>query len=524
MPKIVIDGTEIEAHDGETILNAALRSGIEIPHFCYHPRLELAGNCRMCLVEIEKVPKLQISCGTPVRDGMVVFTKNDRVRKAREAVMEFLLIHHPLDCPICDQCGECKLQDYSFEYGKAKSRFAEKKNTDPPLSLGKTISHNQNRCINCTRCIRFMRDMALDECLGLSERGGHTIVGTYLDKPIDNPFSVNIVDICPVGALTEKHFRFRARPWLMKKTATLCPGCSRGCNVIAWSYKGEILRLTPRTNEAVNLEWLCDEGRVSFDRITSSDRIPDAYANGSIADATEVTERIAEKIRGLGRGRIGVIGSGALTNEDNFALRVFAGKIGADKIYLAAPPVDEKPFGPTTDPLPEWFIRNDKTPGSRGAKDMLGAVRDYPQLLEDVRSGEIKGLLVFGADPVGAAEGGKALFKKLEWMVAVDTYKTKTVEGADLVLPEASAFEKEGTFTNEGGHVQRIAPVIPPLGVAQSTWQTVSAVAQALDGSALFASVAEVFDALSKAIPAYGNISLARIGALGVATARDLGE
>jgi NADH-quinone oxidoreductase subunit G len=438
--------------------------------------------------------------------------------------MEFLLIHHPLDCPICDQCGECRLQDYSFEYGRDKSRFSEKKNVDPPLSLGKTLSHNQNRCINCTRCIRFMRDAASDECLGLSERGGRTIVGTYIDKPVDNPFSVNIADICPVGALTEKHFRFKARPWLMDKTDTLCPGCARGCNVTAWSYKGEILRLTPRVNEAVNLEWLCDEGRVSFDRSVGPERLYEPVLNGEQKSFGEVFSCLADKIRAAAPDEIGIMSSAALTNEDNFAVRTLADKIGTKNVYLIGPEKDDRPFGPEDGPLAGWFVRKDKFPNARGAADMLGDTRGLPELLEDIADGKVKGLLIFGADPVGADSTAASVFEKLEWTAVQDTFCTQTTAAANMVLPEASAFEKQGTFTNEGNRLQKIAPCISSPEKSRSAWQTAGALCEILDGAVCFFSAAEVFEAISKTVPAYQNISLAQIGALGVPLRGDEGE
>ncbi len=520
MPKIVIDGKEIEAKENETVLSAALRSGIYIPHFCYHPHLQVAGNCRMCLVEIEKVPKLQISCGTPVREGMTVFTKTDRVKKARAAVMEFLLIHHPLDCPVCDQCGECRLQDYCFEYGSDRSRFIEKKNTYPELSLGKTLSHNQNRCINCTRCIRFMRDLALDECLGLSERGGRTIVGTYTDKPVDNPFSVNIADICPVGSLTEKHFRFKARPWLMTKTATVCSGCSRGCNVTAWVYKGEILRLTPRVNNNVNLEWLCDEGRISFDKLYTSSRLTTPLKYQEETERDEVLACIVEKIKATKRNKIGIVSSLQLTNEDNFAVKALAEKIGTEKIYLIEPELDDRPFGPSSEPLPQWFIRKDKTPNTRGAVDMLGACGYMEDLAADIKNGAVKGLLVFGADPAGSLGQVASVMDKLEWSAVEASHQTKTVESSNLVLPGACAFEKDGTFTNEIGRVQKTAAVVPPPKSAVSTWQTASTLIELLDGTQRFKSAAEVFEAICKKVSSYSGLSYSSIGLGGVSLAK----
>jgi NADH-quinone oxidoreductase subunit G len=513
--KITIDGKEIEAIKGEFIITAALREGIDIPHLCHHPRLKRAGNCRMCMVEIEGMKKLEISCGMPVWENMVVFTDNERVRKARQVVLEFLLLHHPLDCPVCDQCGECKLQDYCARHGAEKSRYKEEKITHPPITLGKTMSINQNRCIKCTRCIRFFRDLTNDEPLCISERGGHSIVGPYMDVEVDNPFSVNTVDLCPTGALTETHFRFKARPWLMSRKPTICPGCSRGCNVTAWIYKGDITRLTPRTNEAVNLEWMCDAGRVTFDAVSSKERLTRPMIKGEPADAREVLNLAIENIRKTNRSQIGVVGSSSLTNEDNFGARQLALQIGTDKIYLIESKKDEKPFGPMPDPLPDWFIRDDKTPNSRGALDMLGKALSEKQLGEDLKAGRLKGLLVFGADPA-AAPGDRSIFGKLDWLFVQDFFRTDTVRTAHLFLPESSPFEKDGTFTNENGRVQRIFQVVSKHGDSRSSWETASTLAEMLDGPPRHTSAAEVFDAAAKSNPLYNNLSFSQIDEQGV--------
>ena len=247
MIKITIDGKELEVDPKLTIIQAASQNGIEIPHFCWHPKLSISGNCRMCLVEIEKMPKLAISCATQVAEGMVIKTKSEKVVKARNAVMEFLLINHPLDCPICDEAGECKLQDYTYKYSIGSSRFQEDKIHKPKrVELGPNVMLDVERCIMCSRCIRFSEEIAHQKVLTFTERGTHVILTTFPGTKLDNPYSMNVVDICPVGALTSRDFRFKARVWEMSSTESICIGCARGCNTNVWVRNNEILRLNSK--------------------------------------------------------------------------------------------------------------------------------------------------------------------------------------------------------------------------------------------------------------------------------------
>ncbi|HXV77214.1 MAG TPA: 2Fe-2S iron-sulfur cluster-binding protein, partial [Candidatus Polarisedimenticolaceae bacterium] len=291
MPKFTLDGTEIEVAPGTTILQAALARGQEIPHFCYHPGLSIAGNCRICLVEVEKAPKLAIGCMTQALDGMVVHTDSDRVREAQNAVMEFLLINHPLDCPICDQAGECKLQDQAVEYGPGRSRYTEPKLAlAKAVDIGRHVMLDQERCIQCSRCTRFCDEVTGTGELAFFQRGDRSQIGIYPGKRLDNPYSGNVVDICPVGALTLKEFRFATRVWYLKNTPSICVGCARGCNVmIATGRQRELMttigqqderikRLVPRVNIEVNGHWICDEGRLSYRRLEAAPLLAQAAA------------------------------------------------------------------------------------------------------------------------------------------------------------------------------------------------------------------------------------------------------
>ncbi|MBI2620562.1 MAG: (2Fe-2S)-binding protein, partial [Ignavibacteriales bacterium] len=275
MAKITIDGREFEVDSKLSVIQAVAERGIEIPHFCYHPSLSVAGNCRMCLVEIEKMPKLAIACATQVADGMIIRTNSERVQRAQQAVMEFLLINHPLDCPICDEAGECKLQDYAYKYSVGYSRFEEDKVHKPKrYSLGPNVILDVERCIMCSRCIRFADEVAKQPVLTFTQRGDHVVLTTFPGTQLDTPYSMNVIELCPVGALTSTDFRFRARVWEMSSTETVCVGCARGCNMNMWVRNNTILRLTPRQNDDVNSYWMCDHGRLNtFRHVNGEQRL-----------------------------------------------------------------------------------------------------------------------------------------------------------------------------------------------------------------------------------------------------------
>jgi NADH-quinone oxidoreductase subunit G len=515
MPKITIDGVEIEAQEGQTILQVASENGIDIPHFCYHPQMKIAGNCRMCLVEIEKVPKLQISCGTQVRDGMVVNTKSEKVVKARRAIMEFLLINHPLDCPICDEAGECRLQDYCFEYGQAISRFAEEKHTFERLDVGPDITRNMNRCIHCTRCIRFLRDIAGIEEAGLSERGGHTAVGPYLEKSYQSPFSMNIVDACPCGALTSRHFRFKARSWLMKKTRSLCASCARGCNAYLWTYQGRVLRMTPAENDQVNQCWLCNAGRLSIERIHAEDRILEPTRSSALDEATGKIKTYLDNDQG---DKIGLLISPRLTNEDNYLLCKLAREvIGTSWLAYVPGEPDDRPFGPMNRPLPEWFIRKDAAPNSQGAADMIASgdhTEDARTLINAVASGQIRVLLVFSEDPIAAFSDDPGVAESLEnldLLLVSASHRNLTSERAQMVLPEATFAEKDGSFTNEAGRVQLLSKALEPAGQSRSAWQTAQELAKLLKAKWSYASAADIMREIVAGVPGYEDIDPAAL-------------
>ena len=343
MAKITVDGTDYEVTEGRTILQAlddlgVLMTEVEIPHYCWHPKLTIDGSCRLCQVEIEGFPKLQIACNTPVKDGMVIRTQNERVAKAREGVMELLLVNHPLDCPICDQAGECKLQDYAFEYGVAHSRTREPRRAlAKKVDLGPTIVFDQERCILCRRCVRFTREISKTGELAVFSRGDRSTIETLPGAPLENDYSMNVADICPVGALTTKDFRFKIRVWFLEDAPGVCTGCSNGCNVHMGVASNKVYRYVPRRNDAVNETWLCDDGRLSYKAINASDRLGETQLRGAhglrpagraeaVSHAAALLGRAIEK---HGRGAVAGVASAHACNEDLAVLKKLLDGLGA---------------------------------------------------------------------------------------------------------------------------------------------------------------------------------------------------
>jgi len=467
LPKLIIDNKEVEYNTGQTVIEAAKTSGIEIPHFCWHPGLSVSGNCRICLVEIEKLPKLAIACSTAATEGMVVHTKSPKVIEAQNAVMEFLLINHPLDCPICDEAGECKLQDYSFKYSKGLSRFDEEKNhKDKRISLGPNVLFDQERCISCSRCIRFCDEIAKEPQLTFVKRGEKVTIKTFPGKELDNPYSMNVIEICPVGALTSKHFRFRSRVWDMSFTDSICPGCSRGCNSIIGVRQNEILRIEPRENLEVNNWWLCDWGRLNTIKDLSNTekrynlpmiKSEEEESEDRIIIEVAWEEAVSKAVSVLTgkKGNILFIASPFSTLEDNYALKKFAKEVfnSSDVFYI--PQIDES-FGD------DILRKSDKTPNSKGMQS-LGIKPLQEDTLNDINSGKYKALYVIN-DDISRNSGLSRLISKFEVSVFHLSLKNKFSDSiADIIFSESSYAEINGTFMNFQGRIQRLRPALATL-------------------------------------------------------------
>jgi NADH-quinone oxidoreductase subunit G len=481
MAKITLDGREIEVRDGSTILEAANRHGAEVPHYCYHPGLSISGNCRMCLVEVEGMPKLVIGCYTQVKDGMVVNTKVDKVKQAQQSVMEFLLVNHPLDCPICDQAGECKLQDYSFEYGTGKSRYVEPKQTgNKAVDIGKHVMLDQERCIQCSRCTRFCDEITETSELDFFQRGSKTAIGLHPGVRLDNDYSGNVVDICPVGALTSKEFRFQTRVWYLQQTPTVCAGCSRGCNVVAATGKqnklftspgqfdDRIKRVVPRHNEAVNGYWICDEGRLSHERLQAADRLSQPMAGEAVLEWDTAVATMAEA---LGSGRVGAVFSPRLTSEDLFAWSLLLKKLNGARFGALAirRGVDDN-----------LLIRANKGANALGASRIFGGA-EAEDVWSAVDRGQIDTLLVV-ADPLDPDDiptldaGRRAGVKTL---LTAGPFLAGAMKQADVVVPTTSWGEEDGHYVNFEGRLQRVARAHKPKGFGRPGWRLAADIAKA---------------------------------------------
>ncbi len=476
MAKITVDGKHFDVEDGRTIIEAARENGIEIPHFCWHPKLSVSGNCRMCLVEVEKLPKLVIACATRVVDGMVVHTTNPRVVKAREAVMEFLLINHPLDCPICDEAGECKLQDYAYAHSTGASRFTEDKVHKPKrVELGPRVMLDTERCIMCSRCVRFCAEIAGKPQLTFSQRGDRVELTTFPGEQLDNPYAMNTIDICPVGALTNRDFRFKARVWEMSSTETVCPGCARGCSMYTWVRNNEILRQTPRYNPTVNDHWMCDQGRLeTFRHVNADDRIkaPLIRKESECVEVgwDEAIARTASEFRVYRKSEVAVFGSARATNEDHFLLQKFAREVLGTRQVIVLPHI-------VPDAEDAVLLRADKTPNARGVAAIgAAAPTALADVLRRIEAGEIRAAFVM-EDDIAADPAVAAALPKLDFLAVHASNESETTRLADVVFPAATFAERNGTYTNFQGVVQRIRPSVTTLdqdrasdGLAMSRW------------------------------------------------------
>jgi len=446
MPKLSIDGREYEVAEGRTILQAIdelglLMNGVEIPHYCWHPKLSIDGSCRLCQVEIEGMPKLQIACNTPVTDGMKVHTQSERVAKARRGVMELLLINHPLDCPICDQAGECKLQDYAFSYGVAAARTREpRRPAKKSVELGPTITFDQERCILCRRCVRFCREISQTGELGVFNRGDESLLETYPGVPLDNPYSMNVADVCPVGALTTRDFRFKIRVWFTDDVDSVCNQCARGCNIHVSRSNNKIYRFVPRRNDAVNDTWMCDHGRMSY-KLNGQGRLSHARADGKAVSTLAALARAGELVRAArsSGGRIVGVASPLAANEDLAAFRDFLAELGAGAARFAVPRGESD----------EILIEAEKAPNAAGCR-ALGMVESADSL------GHAELAIVLGHTLHAAA------FADVRRVLLVDSHESALSARADVVLPARTFLEKGGSFTNVDGLTQRFQPVVEP--------------------------------------------------------------
>jgi NADH-quinone oxidoreductase subunit G len=518
-----------------TMIQACAFAKVDVPHYCYHPKLPVAGNCRMCLVEfgtpaigpdrkpilnpdgtprIAKAPRPAIACATPISPGMEIYTDTPAVKQMRQGVLEFLLINHPLDCPICDQAGECKLQEYSVDYGQAESRFVEAKVHKPKrVELGPRIVLDDERCILCTRCIRFTRDIAGDDALGIVNRGSYNTLTAYPGKVFDNNYTLNTVDICPVGALTSKDFRFQMRVWFLKETKSLCTSCATGCNIVIGSREEKIYRFEPRENDAVNVCWMCDYGRLNYKWIGREDRLrsvqsPKSKVPSPAAGWAVVLKEIADKLKQAPAGSVAVVASARQTNEELYLLAKLAKALGAV--------TDSVPRSGAGDKL---LLNADRNPNSNGARltgiaaEPMGS--NLPKIAEGIRAGRIKTLLVFGEDVTRHGVGAE-LLGKLETLVVSDIVPNETTQLAHYLLPGCAQAEKRGTFTNTKGRVQKFMKAVEPPGEARPEWEFLRELLFHMTGQSGATTIEGLFNQMAEDIAALNGLSWAGLGDTGV--------
>jgi len=521
MPKFTIDGKELEVAPGTTIIQAAHANGIDIPHFCWHPDLPVDGNCRMCLVEIEKAPKLQIACNTVVQDGMVVHTGSEKAAQAHRTTLEFLLINHPIDCPVCDQAGECYLQDQYMGHGLHDSNveIEEKVHKRKVVDLG-PIMLDAERCVLCSRCIRFEREVTGTNLFEFRNRGDHTQIATFEDGPITHEYAGNLADVCPVGALLSHDFRFKMRVWFLEETESICPGCSTGCNMFLDHRDGEAQRFRPRRNVEVNKSWLCDPGRALYREIGATTRLSGARRRGAASWEGLATDAaldlLAAQLREAGKASA-FVASPQASNEDAFAFKALADEVGGKLDFRVGDP--QLKLGERIDSV---LQRADRNPNTRGCLD-LGLARDGVAAIVDAcRRGEVKALVLQGPELLRQADAREAL-ERVPFVAVMATHEEPALEFAQLVLPAAVWAESDGSFTNFEHRVQRFKRAFPAPGEARPRWELAAGVVRRLGGSFGAATARDVLALVAAAVPDYATLSFKVLGATGRALATDAG-
>lgn len=518
--RITIDGREIEAEKGQMLLQVALDNGVEIPHYCYHPKLSIDGSCRMCQVKVEGGRKLAISCNEPVRDGMVVDTQCEEVETARKGVMELLLVNHPLDCPICDQAGECYLQDYSHGFGRDHARTeAPRRKGLKRHPIGERVVFDQERCILCRRCVRFTNEITETDELRVFGIGDHSHIGTMPDAPLDNDYSVNVADVCPVGALLSTDFHHKRRVWFLEETESVCSSCSNGCNVKLGVFRNEIQRLVPRRNDEVNDTWMCDHGRLRYAFAHDETRLREARVRNDEGElvAVPLREAVAAAGSALAAAKeepasLAVLASPHLTNEESFVLANFVNEgLAAGHVLL---PVE-------TGVDDGFLVREERAANARGAREVGIEVRGHgiEALLDAVESGEVRTLWVLGADLLAVADNERvvAALQKAETLIVQDSNRSGLTDLATVVLPGLTFAEKDGSFTNHAGRVQRIRRALNSPEGLLNDGELVSALRAQVEGAPAAAfEAAVVLESIGAARPLFEGMSFARIGSEGV--------
>ena len=544
-----IDGREIAVPPGTNMIEAARLLGIDIPHFCYHSKLSVAGNCRMCLVEMGKpavdpatkepimdpatgrqkirwVSKPVIACFTPAAPGLYIRTNTPLIKECREGVMEFLLINHPLDCPICDQAGECKLQEQATQYGRGYSRFVERKNVKPKRTLlGPRVMLDDERCILCSRCVRFSKEIVHDDVLGFTDRGSHSTLTCYPGKRLENNYSLNTVDICPVGALTSVDFRFKMRVWFLKQTNSIDFESSVGANTVVWSREGVIYRITPRDNDAVNDTWMADSGRLLYQQVRAANRLIEPRIDGqpaSLAAALAAAAKLLQIRTDMGetpmphdagvspasanqnseienrKSTVAVVGSGRSSVEEQFLTKKLAAALRAPAWIVARVGEGDR-----------LLISADRNPNTRGAL-VTGLIKTLPsptlaELAVQIDAGQVQTVVSVGEDLAAAGLTAAQLAKIT--VIYLGTHANPTADAAKVVLPTLTVFEKNGTFINQQFRLQKFAAAVPGPTGASDDLAVLAQLIAAVGGTPFGGTVAALWPALAAEIPQLARVT-----------------
>ncbi len=538
MATIIINGTEYPIPEKEKLnaIQMAKQVGVDIPYYCWHPALSVVANCRMCEIEvgtrdaktgeIKMLPKLVPGCQTPAKDQTVLVTDSPKVKEHQRMIMEYLLINHPLDCPVCDQAGECGLQDYSYEYGQSTHRFVEERTVNPRKDVSDLIQLNTDRCIMCTRCVRFTREITQTGELQVMRRGNHGEIDIFPGEPLDNPLAGNVVDICPVGALLDKDFLHKQRVWFLSKHSSVCNGCSTGCNVSAEENRGKLWRFKPRSNPFVNDYWMCDEGRYSYKAANDPNLLGAMYALKSgdlgpvpIDEAIELADRGFKEIAAQ-KGIVAGVLSPFLTVEEAYLMASYVKGLNPSNVLALGPipvrgeDVTIKPdmttgrTGDTSFINPRPFtIHAEKCPNRRGVEAVLehfqGSVIRFDEIMKQIDAGKFKGLYLSSdaLEPWVDEAITKAIRSKIGFLVVQDTTVTPLAQAADVVLAGATFAEKAGSFVNADGRLQYSEAALPPRDGALPDLDIFAILAQRPGGGPVRSG--DVLAELAKAVPAF---------------------
>jgi len=535
MFNVQIDGVWHQFPKGTRVIEACEKVGSYVPRYCYHKKLSSPGNCRMCLIEMgfprlgpdrkpelgtdgkpitNWMPRPQISCAQDVSEGMAVRTNSPLVKECQRGVMEFLLINHPLDCPICDQAGECRLQEFSVDFGTSKSRFLENKVKKPKnVQLGPRVTLDDERCILCSRCIRFCQEVAHDDVLGFVDRGSYTVLTAHPGKRLENNYSLNTVDICPVGALTSTDFRFKMRVWFLKETKSICTSCATGCNTVIGSREDVIYRQTPRENDHVNSCWMCDYGRLNLKFLEAEDRLlePQIRSEGKLVPANWPTAiaQAALQLKQFAGSEIAIVASGRMTNEELWLTSQLAKSLGTQWIDIV----------PRRGPGDDILLSEDRNPNTNGARLILGSTSEpgakLMAIAEAVKSGQIKALVILKENTMHLGIPAEQL-AQLPAFIAMNILSNEAIEKATVALPACGFAEKRGSMISGKGRLQRLNRAVRPPGNARDDWEILRDLLREIGEGDSLPSIDDIFRRISETIPQFAGLSLSKIGDLGV--------